>query len=140
MTRFLVIISAAMLKMIEARWHIAKMMRMNQRMRQIGDSLGELSWFCGSAQLLDMVDNSLSHPQTPFGLFFVSEQPSHHGVRLHSVFLWASSPIAPQHAPAPTSGLNASQVEIGNNGHESTSRAVQRLLVLPAAIAGVRCR
>ena len=44
------------------------------------------------------------------------------------------------HDPTPASGLNASQAETGDKGQVSTSRAVQRLLVLPAAIAGVRCR
>ena len=38
------------------------------------------------------------------------------------------------------SGFEASQAESGGKEQESTSRAVHRRLVLPAAIAGVRCR
>ena len=40
----------------------------------------------------------------------------------------------------PPPGFDASQAEFGNNGQESTSRAVHRRWVLPAAMAGVRCR
>ena len=36
--------------------------------------------------------------------------------------------------------FDASQVESGGKGQASTSRAVHRRVVLPAAIAGVRCR
>lgn len=56
------------------------------------------------------------------------------------VLLRAPSPNTPRHDPAPTSDFGASQAEIGNNGQESTSRAAHRRWVLPAAMAGVRCR
>ena len=38
------------------------------------------------------------------------------------------------------SSFEASQVESGGKGHESTSHAVHRRFVLPAAMAGVRWR
>jgi hypothetical protein len=40
---------------------------------------------------------------------------------------------------ASTSGLCSAQAEIGGNGQASTSRAVHRRVVLPAARASVRC-
>jgi hypothetical protein len=40
----------------------------------------------------------------------------------------------------PPSGFDATQAEASGKGHESTSRAVHRRWVLPAAMAGVRCR
>ena len=45
-----------------------------------------------------------------------------------------------RHDTPPTSALRGSQAETVSKGHESTSRAVHRRCVLPAAIAGVRCR
>jgi hypothetical protein len=61
-------------------------------------------------------------------------------VRLHPSPLLTPSPTSSQHDTATTSGFNASQAETGSNGQVSTSRAVHRRWVLPAAIAGVRCR
>src|SRR6266487_2400846 len=56
------------------------------------------------------------------------------------VLLLAPSLTPSRHDTPPTSGLQGAQAETGGNGQESTSRAVHRRLVLPAAIAGVRCR
>ena len=41
---------------------------------------------------------------------------------------------------ANASGFGGAQAETFSKGHESTSSAVHRRVVLPAAIAGVRCR
>jgi hypothetical protein len=93
---------------------------------------------------LDMVDKSISPFQTHFGPVFC-----HEAVQTSLLFsergsigvlLLADSPISPQHGAAPTSGFGASQAKTGGKGQESTSRAVHRRVVLPAAIAGVRCR
>jgi hypothetical protein len=56
------------------------------------------------------------------------------------VLLVAPSPTSSRYDTPPPSGLRGSQAESGGNGHESTSHAVHRRVVLPAAIAGVRCR
>jgi hypothetical protein len=48
--------------------------------------------------------------------------------------------VLPRPHTPPLSGFGASQAESGNKGHESTSCAVHRRFVLPAAMAGVRCR
>jgi hypothetical protein len=92
----------------------------------------------------DMVENSTSPFQTHFGPVFRDEAvqrdllfPEPGSIR---VFLRALSPISPRYVTAPTSDFLASQAETGGKGHESTSRAVQTRVVLPAAIAGVRCR
>jgi hypothetical protein len=45
-----------------------------------------------------------------------------------------------RHDTATAPGFPGSQAETGGNGQESTSRAVQRRVVLLAAIAGVHCR
>jgi hypothetical protein len=50
------------------------------------------------------------------------------------------SAISPRHEAASTSGFETPQAETFGNGQESTSHAVHRRWVLPAAIAGVRCR
>jgi hypothetical protein len=54
--------------------------------------------------------------------------------------LLAFSFTSPRDDTAPTTGFEASQAETGGKGHKSTSRVVHRRWVLPAAIAGVRCR
>src|SRR5258708_9677357 len=54
--------------------------------------------------------------------------------------LLALSSTAPRYDTATTSGLRGSQAETGGNGQESTSLAVHRRFVLPAAMAGVSCR
>jgi hypothetical protein len=93
--------------------------------------------------LWDMVDKSISHHSTYFRLFFVRgspDRPPHPEVRLHPSPLLASSPTSSQHDTETPSGFDASQAETGGKGHESTSRTVHRRVVLPAAIAGVRCR
>ncbi len=56
------------------------------------------------------------------------------------VLLLALSATSPRHDTAPPSGFDAFQAQTFGNGQESTSRAVHRRLVLPAAMAGVRCR
>jgi hypothetical protein len=61
-------------------------------------------------------------------------------VKLHPSPLLASSPTSSPHDTENPSSFDASQAETGGKGHESTSRAVHRRVVLPAAIAGVRCR
>jgi hypothetical protein len=93
---------------------------------------------------LDRVDKSIHPFQTHFGLVFCHEAvqtsllfPERGSI---GVLLLADSPISPQHGAALTSGFGASQAETGGKGQESTSRAVHRRLVLPAAIAGVRWR
>jgi hypothetical protein len=50
------------------------------------------------------------------------------------------SAISPRHEAASTSGFETPQAETFGNGQESTSHAVHRRWVLPAAIAGVRWR
>jgi len=94
-------------------------------------------------QSLNMVENSTSPLQTYFGPVFCHEAvqigllfPERGFLR---VLLLAHSPIFPRHDTAPISGFGASQAEIGGNGQVSTSRAVHRRVVLPAAMAGVRC-
>jgi hypothetical protein len=54
--------------------------------------------------------------------------------------LHAFSSTFPRDAPAPAFCLRGPQAETDGKGQESTSRAVHRRLVLPAAMAGVRCR
>jgi hypothetical protein len=68
------------------------------------------------------------------------DRRSRPGVRPHPTSSDSLSPTSPQHAPAGTSGLSSTQVEAGGKGQESTSRAVHRRWVLPAAMAGVRRR
>ncbi len=91
-----------------------------------------------------MVENSTSPLQTYFGPVFC-----HEAVQIGLLFqergsirvlLLAHSPISLRHDTAPISGFGASQAEIGSNGQVSTSSAVHRRVVLPAAMAGVRCR
>jgi len=52
--------------------------------------------------------------------------------------LLARSSTSTRDETATPSGLRGSQAKIGGKGQESTSRAVHRRVVLPAAIAGVR--
>ncbi len=61
-------------------------------------------------------------------------------VRLIRVLLRAPSPTSPTHDTATALDFHGSQAETGGKGYESTSPAVHRRWVLPAAIAGVRCR
>ena len=88
----------------------------------------------GQVLRLEMVDKSTSLLQTHFGRFFV-----HEAVQTGSLFqergslrvlLRAHSPTSPRYSTAPTFG----------KGQESTSHAVHRRWVQPAAIAGVRWR
>ena len=92
----------------------------------------------------DMVDNSLSPFQTPFGLVFGVE-----GVQTGLLFLElgslrmllrAPSSLCSKHETAPPSGLDASQAHPFGKGHASTSPVVHRRFVFPAAIAGLRWR
>ena len=91
-----------------------------------------------------MVDNSTGPLHPLFGLVCCDEavRASHRFVESGSipVLLLAHVPISPQDDPAPTSGCEASQGETVGKGQVSTSRAVHCRVVLPAAIAGVRCR
>src|SRR5947209_7096907 len=91
-----------------------------------------------------MVDNSTGPLQTHFGLVFCYEaiQTGHLFVESSSigVLLLAHLPISPRHGTASTSGCDAAQAETFGKGQASTSRAVHRRWVLPAAMAGVRCR
>lgn len=94
--------------------------------------------------LWDMVDNSNSLCNPPLGWFF-----RHGAVQTGHLFpkrdpiqhlVLAHSPPTARHDTSPASGLRGAQAETGGNGHESTSHVVHRRFVLPAAIAGVRCR
>ena len=93
---------------------------------------------------LDMVENSTSPLQTHLRPDSGDEavQTDHLILEGGSIraLLRVSSPISLRHDTAPTSGFHASQAETDGKGYGSTSRVVQRRLVLPAAIAGVRCR
>jgi hypothetical protein len=92
---------------------------------------------------LDMVDKSISPLQTYFGpvfgneavqpgCFFQSEAPG----EFCCEYLHLSPGDLILHPPL----ASASQTESGDKGQVSTSRAVHRRVVLPAAMAGVRCR
>jgi len=92
----------------------------------------------------DMVDKSTSPFERIPGWFFY-----HWTVQTGFLFaepssiqllLRPSSPLSPRQTTSLISGFGASQAETGGNGHKSTSRAVHRLFVLPAAMAGVHCR
>ena len=91
-----------------------------------------------------VVDNLISLCKPPSGSFFHhgAVQADHFMLEEGSIrrILPACSSTSPRDDTATTSGLRASQAETGDKGQESTSRAVHRRLVLPAAIAGVRCR
>ncbi len=91
-----------------------------------------------------MVDKSTGPLQTHFGSVFGDEivQTGHRILEEATIYrlLLAPSSISPQRDTAFTSGFGVFQAEAGGKGHESTSRAVHRRFVLPAAIAGVRCR
>jgi hypothetical protein len=93
---------------------------------------------------LKMVDKSTGPFQTHFRPVFGDEAVQRGHLFLKQgcirVLLRAPSPNTPRTNTPPLSGFGASQAEIGNNGHESTSRAVHRRFALPAAIAGVRSR
>jgi hypothetical protein len=56
------------------------------------------------------------------------------------LLLLTLSPPPPRHDTATAPGCRRSQAEAGVKGQESTSRAVHRRFVLPAAMAGVRWR
>jgi hypothetical protein len=93
---------------------------------------------------LNMVDNSTSPFERISGWVF-----RHWMVRTGHLFpkrgsirvlLLAPSPTPSRHDTLPTSGWHGSQAETGGKGQVSTSRAVHRRWVLPAAMAGVRCR
>src|SRR2546430_12653958 len=88
---------------------------------------------------LDMVEKSTSPLQTRFGPVFGDEAvqrgllfPERGSIR---ALLRVPSPFSRDMIQHP-SGCDASQAKIGGKGHESTSRAVHRRVVLPAAIAG----
>src|SRR2546421_7326485 len=94
-------------------------------------------------QLLDMVDNSRSLCKSCFADFFVSGQSG------EVISPWSEAPFecccwlfhpSPRDRRQHPSGLSGAQAQTGGRGHESSSLAVHRRLVLPAAIAGVRCR
>src|SRR5215467_390747 len=93
---------------------------------------------------LEMVDNSNNLCKPPLWLVISSVGSSirlfHPEVRPIRHPLLALSPLSPHHAPAPASTLSGSQAETFGKGQESTSFAVHRRVVFPAAIAGVRCR
>ena len=93
---------------------------------------------------LEMVDNSNNLCKPPLWLVISSVGSSirlfHPEVRPIRHPLLALSPLSPHHAPAPASTLSGSQAETFGKGQESTSFAVHRRFVFPAAIAGVRCR
>lgn len=80
--------------------------------------------------LIGLVFSSVSSP----------DKLSHPGVRPIRLLLLALSPTSSRHDTPTTSRFGGSQAETGGNGYESTSRAVHRRCVLPAAMAGVRCR
>jgi hypothetical protein len=92
----------------------------------------------------EMVDKSTGPLQTQFGPVFGDEavQTGHPILEEATIrrLQLAHSSISPRHDIALTSGFGGFQAEAGGKGHESTSRAVHRRFVLPAAIAGVRCR
>ena len=90
---------------------------------------------------LDIVDNSSSFCTSSLGWFFVSGQSgqaSSPWSEAHSTSSTARSPTSPAHEKATAPDFHGSQAETGSKGEESTSRAVHRRVVLPAAIAGVR--
>src|SRR6266567_221053 len=91
-----------------------------------------------------MVDKYHNPLQTDFGAVFGEEtvqtgllSPEGGSMR---VLLLSHASISPPHDHAPTSGCDASQADTFGKGQESTSRAVHRRVVLPAAMAGVRWR
>ena len=92
---------------------------------------------------LDMVDKSTSLSKPIWGRFFVilqSREAFSSRSEVHPSLSAGTSAVSPRQDTAPTSGFDTPQAETFGNGQESTSRAVHRWVVLPAAIAGVRCR
>src|SRR6266699_1857764 len=93
---------------------------------------------------LNIVDNWSSPFGRISGRFFSSldgpERPSHPAMRPHPPFAAGTFTVFLWHDAPPTSGLRGAQADFDGTGQESTSRVVHRRLVLPAAIAGVRCR
>jgi hypothetical protein len=92
----------------------------------------------------DMVDNwiSLCNPFSGSFLHHGTVQAGHLLLQegfIHRLLL-ARSSTSLREATATASDLRVSQAGTCGKGNESTSRAVHRRLVLPAAIAGVRCR
>ena len=97
----------------------------------LGTAIGHGGEFEQPLQILiGLVFSSVSSP----------DKLSHPGVRPIRLLLLALSPTSSRHDTPTTSRFGGSQAETGGNGYESTSRAVHRRCVLPAAMAGVRCR
>jgi len=105
-------------------------------LRRLDEATEVLPW--------DMVDKSIPFGQPTSCRFFrhsaVRRVYFHPGVRLHPTSSATLSPTTPHHDTAITPGLRASQAGTFGKGHESTSRVVHCRFVLPAAMAGVRCR
>jgi hypothetical protein len=94
--------------------------------------------------LLDMVENSIPLRKPASGRFFRHwiDRRGHLHLERGSIrlLLLALALTTPRQDSATAPGCRRSQAESGGKGQESTSRAVHRRFVLPAAMAGVRCR
>jgi hypothetical protein len=101
-------------------------------------------YFAYPALPFEMVDNSSSLRKAPFGRFFVSgqsQQAISFGMRPQPTSSAGTFIVFLATHDTPTaSGFGSPQTQVGGKGRESTSRAVHRRCVLPAAMAGVRCR
>jgi hypothetical protein len=78
--------------------------------------------------------------QAEFSSVSSPERPPLPEARLHPISFAGTFTDFLATDTAPTSGFGGSQAETFDNGKESTSRAVHRRVVLPAAMAGVRWR
>jgi hypothetical protein len=93
-------------------------------------------------QLLDMVDNLTSLREPVFDWFFVillKRQVASSSWLAHHCLVCSIKELSQGHFVA-IAGFIGSQAGTGGSGQQSTSPAVHLRLVLPAAMAGVRCR